>query len=457
MTPPKEKSAYEILGLHKGSTIEEIKQAWVVLVKKYDPEMHTDRFMIIQKAYDQLKDPVSRAREDVKTFNYVKGEFFFNKEEKTEAPEAQISQIIQSMEQKREAGEPMEQIGPKLVQGYMLRSWKNVQKKLWAEAIEDWNRVLELDPTHRRAKNNLLYSYITLGYSYAQHGLYDEAVDVWKNGAQMNPDDSRLIHNLALASELAGRFDDAGRYWQEVVKRWKISLEHQPDDEYLKNLVIEALRQHGEKMAGATAPAAGAGAGAAGAEKQPVNGATAPAVERPRGPRGIDEYREILKLKPDDFEARFKIANHLMENKVWNEASAELQELQKRFPRNLEVMNLLGWALLNEGKVDDGFTVWRKAKIIEPGNFQITESLIKAHMHLGRMLREKGHYTPSLVHFKSLTKLMPDSVEVHYEIAKTYQAQGNERSAFLEYQTVMKMDPKHKEARNAMSSLKMKR
>ena len=44
-----------------------------------------------------------------------------------------------------------------------------------------------------------------------------------------------------------------------------------------------------------------------------------------------------------------------------------------------------------------------------------------------------------------------------HQIAKTYHAQGNERSAFLEYQQVIKFDPKHKEARHGMSQLKLRR
>lgn len=443
-----EKNAYTVLGLQKGAALDEIKQAYLLLVKKYDPEMHTDRFMEIQKAFNRLEKTASRAREDVHTFNFIKGEFSFSTEEQTPATDEQIAQVLRSLEAKKAAGEAKpEETVPKEIHVLMIRSWKRVQKKLWAEAIQDWQQVIKLDPTHRRAKNNLLYSFITLGYSYANHGLYEEAAEVWGQAAQMNPDNPELIHNLALASELSGRTEEAARYWQETVKRWKAQLEREPDNEYLKTCIIEILRKHGDRMAsGEKAPTAAAAAASA-------NGNT----NRPTGAKGIEDYREILRLNPNDFEAQFKIANALMQQRQWVESIKELEELRRKFPRNIEVMNLLGWALLNHGKVDDAFTIWRKARVIDPKNHQINESLIKAHMSMGRTLRDKKLYTQCLVHFKALMNYLPESDEVHFEIGRTYQLKGDERAAYQEFQKALQLNPKHKNARNAISTLKLRR
>lgn len=435
-----DKSAYSLLGLHKGSSVEEIKQAYVNLVKKYDPEKHTDRFMIIQNAFDRLKDPLTRAHEDVRTFNYIKGEFFFNKDERTDLADEKLTEAIEQLQSKREElGD--EKFNPKYIQGLMMRSFKNFQKKLWTEAIDNWSEILKIDPTHRRAKNNILYSYLTLGYSYANHGLFDEAIEVWTEALQMNPDDHRVIHNLALACERAERPKDAGKYWEETVNRWRQELDHQPDNEFLKNCIIEVLRESREVEE----------------EESDSKSPESQAKAKRRSAKSIEDYREILKLNPDDFEAHFKISNLLMKEHNWDGAIKQLLILRKKHPRNIEVMNLLGWAMLNAGKIDEAFTNWRKARVLDPKNYQIQESLIKAHMTMGRMLRDKGLFTPSLVHFKALIRLMPDSAEVHYEIGKTYQAQGNERSAYQQYIKTIELDPKHREARIGVSALKMRR
>ncbi len=78
-------------------------------------------------------------------------------------------------------------------------------------------------------------------------------------------------------------------------------------------------------------------------------------------------------------------------------------------------------------------------------------------MMMGRGLRDKNLFINSLVHFKALAQLMPNSDEVHYELARTYQMQGDMRSAYGEFQKVIKLNPKHKEARKGISELKMSR
>src|SRR5688572_326049 len=99
--PKNDKSAYETLGVSKTAAFEEIKTAYFTLVKKFDPEKHTEKFMEIDKAFQRLKDPTRRAKEDVNTFNPVKGEFFFNKEEQNNAPDVQIEQAIKMIEAKK--------------------------------------------------------------------------------------------------------------------------------------------------------------------------------------------------------------------------------------------------------------------------------------------------------------------------------------------------------------------
>lgn len=453
MTNSPEKNAYAILGLQKGATADEIKAAYVGLVKKFDPEMHTDRFMSIQKAFDVLKNPASRAKIDVYTFNSIRGDFQYNADEKAEVTDEQLAEALAAIEAKKEAGElSEEEARAKTVQGLMIRSWKHVQRKMWDEATEDWQQVLKLDPTNRRAKSNLLYCTVLLGYRFAQHNLYEEAVEKWSQAVQMNPDSVQLIHNLALATEFAGQEEESARYWQETVKRWKMQLDKEPENEYLKTLIIEVLRRHGERAAGDGKPQPAATPAKPGQPQAP-----AAAGHQAKPAKGIEDYREILKLNPNDFEAQFRISSMLMQEHNWAEAIKELEDLRKKHPRNIEVMNMLGWALLNSGRVDDAFMIWRKAKVIDPKNYQITESLIKAHMAMGRTLRDKGLYTPCLVHFKALDRYQPDNDEVHFEIAKTYHLKGDERSAYIEYQKVLALNPKHKYARNGLSSLKLRR
>jgi len=450
VTQNNQKSAYAILGLHKGVSFEEVKTAYFKLVKKYDPERHTERFMVVDKAFQILKDPETRAREDVSAFNYIRGDFIFNDDEKREATDKKIIESIKVLEGKLASGEMTgEQINPKLVLSNMILSWKYYKKRLWAKAIHQWETVLNLDPTHRRAKNNILFAQVTLGYNHASHGLYDEAAELWSSAALTDPDNQQIIHNLALAYEKAGHAVEATRYWEETVKRWKAQLQKEPDNEYLKSRIIEILRMTSERRIDFK--------GGSNNQFQPGLDGETETKSRKKSPSNIDDYREILKLNPDDFEAHNKIANFLYQDGKWTEAAKELTLLRKKFPRNTEVLNLLGWALLNNGKVDQAFMMWKKGLSIDRTNMQLIESMIKAHMSMGRILREKSLYTPCLKHFKELLRFQPDSDEVHYEIGQTYQLKGDQRAAFASYKKVLALNPKHKAVRHSLSSLKLRR
>ena len=124
-----EQNAYSILNVRKGCTEHEIKLAYVELVKRYDPEKHTERFMIIQSAYERLRDPKKRAKEDVFTFNFPKGEFQFLPEEKDAEPLPDVNARVRDLEEKAQQNPGDTAVRTPLIASYMKRSYKNAQKK----------------------------------------------------------------------------------------------------------------------------------------------------------------------------------------------------------------------------------------------------------------------------------------------------------------------------------------
>lgn len=426
-----EQSAYAILNLRKGASDQEIKLAYVEMVKRYDPEKHTERFMVIQNAYERLRDPKKRAKEDILTLNFPSGEFSFTAEDKAEEDLAEINQRITKLEATLQQEPSSPAVRPALLANYMKRSYRNTQKKLWTEAIKDWILMLRVDSSNQRAKSNLLFAYLYLGYYYSLHGLLDEAISLLEKALQMWPDNLDAIHNLAIVTEKNADKDKSQKYWAETVRRWKAVLDKSPDDEYMRSCIIEVHKHHGGRI---------------------MEGA--PSAETKE--EALTQYREILKFNPNDFEAQYNIASTLMEEKKFDDAVESLKNLQAQHPKNLDVVNLLGWAYLNAGKFEMAFNTWRRGLTADPKNSQLRDSIMRARLAVGKKLKEGGLYTQALVHFKELQKMMPNQWELHYEIADTLMRKGDRRTALAEFQRVLDLDPKNKMAKKAISEIKLR-
>ena len=121
----------------------------------------------------------------------------------------------------------------------------------------------------------------------------------------------------------------------------------------------------------------------------------------------------------------------------------------------MDVLNTLGWALINSGNVNKGLMTWNKAMKIDPNNQTTRENLVKGNLSVGQTLRKQGAYGPALVHFKNILKLMPDQPEVFMEIGNTYAHKGDYKSAIENWEIVLKHDPKNKFALEAIKKARM--
>ena len=70
----KKKSFYEILGVNQKANNQEIKEAYIKLVKRYHPDQNSDPqaeeiFKEVGKAYETLKDPIKRQLYDFGSSN----------------------------------------------------------------------------------------------------------------------------------------------------------------------------------------------------------------------------------------------------------------------------------------------------------------------------------------------------------------------------------------------------
>src|SRR5690606_21377538 len=123
-----------------------VKTAYVNLVKKYDPEKHTERFMVIQAAYDKLRQTKLRAKEDAFTYNTVMGEYLFNADEKPATTQPPTEAEIEKARIAYRENAADEATRRQLCRVLFMRSHYAVSRKQLSDAIRDWTEVLEAEP-----------------------------------------------------------------------------------------------------------------------------------------------------------------------------------------------------------------------------------------------------------------------------------------------------------------------
>jgi tetratricopeptide (TPR) repeat protein len=425
-------TAYRILQIPKESTDDEIKHAYIQLVKKHPPEIEPDKFIQVRKAYENLKDPVKRAHEDLFTFNFIHDQFHFADAVKQPVQSSRLNDDITALTMQLESFADDSETKQQLLLAYARRAFDLVNKKLWVEAIRDWEQILSLDNTREDIQHNLFYGYSTLGYYYALHERFQESINFWLKAISLKPNIHLLYHNLAIAYDKIGDKENAEKYWRETLKRWELKLREDSTDEYLKTCIVELHKYFGGKLLSSS-------------------------IDKKAGiEEAISEYREVLKFAPDNFHAQLQITTAYMQEGKWTDAIKELSTMLRMHKDNLEVLNMLGWAYLNSGKIDESFAVWNRCLAIDTKNSIAKDNIIRGHLTVGKKLRERGLFNAALVHFKSVLKYLPSKPEVHLEIGNTYAMKGDYRSAVACWQTVLQLDPKNKIAKKAIAETRFR-
>jgi serine/threonine protein kinase/Tfp pilus assembly protein PilF len=105
-------------------------------------------------------------------------------------------------------------------------------KKLFNEAIEEYNKALELDPNYGLTINGL-------AYTYAQMGYFEKAIEYFKRYASVSPGDANPFDSMGDLYFQMGKFDEA-------IAKYKEALEVKPDffQTYWKIGYIYALKEN---------------------------------------------------------------------------------------------------------------------------------------------------------------------------------------------------------------------
>ncbi|ALC89233.1 hypothetical protein AM500_05125 [Bacillus sp. FJAT-18017] len=165
---------YTILQVNAESSLEEIRSAYISLIKQYSNQTHPEQFQKIRKAYQILGNPVSRQEYDTM-------EFYGDK--------------IRKLEEESECF---------------------MEEEDYHQAIQSYKRILMIDPSIHRIRNRL-----ALALSY--NGEHQKAISQFNKLINQHPEQVVYLKNFAYALDFAGET-------LEAISRFKEAISLEPED-----------------------------------------------------------------------------------------------------------------------------------------------------------------------------------------------------------------------------------
>ena len=157
------------------------------------------------------------------------------------------------------------------------------------------------------------------------------------------------------------------------------------------------------------------------------------------GERGeaVALLREVLAIKPDDYDARWQLATILEKMDRVAEAEIEFRALLTSKPDNAPALNYLGYALADRGlKLIEAEELVRRALSLEPGNAAYRDSL-------GWVLFKQDRSTEAVVELEAAARALADDGSLWGHLATAYEKIGDTEAAWLAWRLAQSLgEPK---------------
>jgi tetratricopeptide (TPR) repeat protein len=135
--------------------------------------------------------------------------------------------------------------------------------------------------------------------------------------------------------------------------------------------------------------------------------------------RRLGYLRRLARLRPDDVDLQFMLADALTDSYLYAEARPVLQRVLRAEPEHAEALTLVGAGWLNDRSAPDHLTraasLLTRALALHPVNG-------RARLTLGRVYLEAGQPEKAIVQLEEAARLIPYSYRVPFELARAYDA-----------------------------------
>lgn len=155
----------------------------------------------------------------------------------------------------------------------------------------------------------------------------------------------------------------------------------------------------------------------------------------------IREYREILRLNPDDHAAHYNLGGALRHIGLLDEAIREFKEAltgESELDGTAGTHYILANALWQAGLLDDAIVEYRKALRLP---HQLPDTHLKCHINLGLVLQQSGQLNDAIEEFRRAASLGPDSADAHYNLGHALTDKGLLDEAIVELREALRLRP----------------
>jgi tetratricopeptide (TPR) repeat protein len=161
----------------------------------------------------------------------------------------------------------------------------------------------------------------------------------------------------------------------------------------------------------------------------------------------IEQYKKALGVKSKYWEAQYQLGRAYYKKGMYDEAEKTFQEGLKSKERE-EFYDGLGLVQMATGKLTEADFSFRKAIAFDEKNAEFQK-------HLGDVNLKKGVLVIAVQSYENALKLDSSMIEVRLNLAKAYLGQVRFNDAMNEFKTVIRLDPKNKDAYYAMGDIYM--
>lgn len=411
------RSPYEVLGLTRWATTEEIKSRYFELTKKYNPEYFPDEFIEVRTAYEIMKDPNSRASTDVSLFTPAPS-FYFS--DYPNFPEQTLSLFKLNQELKAICGDREiqslstedKQKAIHCLRGIGLYQMAHDQVE---DALRTWQEVLRLNPDDIETEQNLYYARWQEAYKKALDEQYAEAEAQFAKMIEEGVEHGAIYHNLALCQEKQGKKEEALESFNKELSFYKNELKKDPDNSYYKAIVLALHKYTGGKF-----------------------------LKHIQGENSDMSAAGSAK----------ELGYACIQKGNWKQAVEALEQAYREDENDVDVLCQLGWAYLNTNLHAKAFHMWNSALKKAPSKRSVVDHIVRGYTVFGKRLKEQRIFNQALVQFKNALKYEPNNIEIRLLLADVYFQMKNYTSAMQEYQKVLDLEPRNKVARQGIRESK---